>query len=251
MRRAVSGVGGQAEELRDEFIGPTIGAELRRKALIALGVALVVQLGYLAARFRWTFGAAAVIAMFHDVAILLGLFAWLGRPLDGVFLAALLTVIGYSVNDSVVVFDRIRERLRARTREPLDRLVNDACLQTIPRTINTGLGALFILAALFVLGGDTLTDFALALLVGILVGTYSSVFVAAPLLVAFEQRSGSQPTPTSGPAARKPVTKTVAARSRSGAGTDGSRGTGPRPRANAPRPEQREQPARRSKGRRR
>ncbi len=197
VRRAVTAVGGQSEELRDEFIGPTIGAELRRKALIALGIALAVQLGYLAIRFRWTFGAAAVIAMFHDVAILLGLFAWLGKPLDGVFLAALLTVIGYSVNDSVVVFDRIRERLRGRTREPLAALANDACLQTVPRTVNTGLGALFILAALFVLGGDTLTDFALALLVGILVGTYSSVFVATPLLVAFEQRSGRQPaTPT-------------------------------------------------------
>ena len=251
VRRAVTAVGGQVEELRDEFIGPTIGAELRRKAVIALGIALVVQLGYLAIRFRWTFGAAAVMAMFHDVAILLGLFAWLGKPLDGVFLAALLTVIGYSVNDSVVVFDRIRERLRARTREPLDRLVNDACLQTVPRTVNTGLGAVFILAALFVLGGDTLTDFALALLVGILVGTYSSVFVAAPLLVAFEQRSGSQPTPAPRPAAREPVTETVAARSQSRAGTDGSRGTGARPRANAPRPKQHKQPTRRSKGRRR
>ncbi|HEX7149746.1 MAG TPA: protein translocase subunit SecF, partial [Actinomycetota bacterium] len=200
LRRAVAQVGGQATELRDEFIGPTIGAELRRKALIAIGIALVVQLGYLAVRFRWTFGAAAVAAMFHDVVILLGLFAWLGKPLDGVFLAALLTVIGYSVNDSVVVFDRIRERLRGRTREPLASLVNNACLQTIPRTVNTGLGALFILAALFVLGGDTLTDFALALLVGILVGTYSSVFVAAPLLVAFERRS--HPRPRQQPARR-------------------------------------------------
>jgi SecD/SecF fusion protein len=193
VQRAVAQVGGQTTELRDEFIGPTIGAELRRKALVALGIALVVQLGYLAVRFRWTFGAAAVTAMFHDVVILLGLFAWLGKPLDGVFLAALLTVIGYSVNDSVVVFDRIRERLRSRTREPLASLVNNACLQTIPRTVNTGLGALFILAALFVLGGDTLTDFALALLVGILVGTYSSVFVAAPLLVAFERRARPRP----------------------------------------------------------
>ena len=251
VRRAVTGVGGQAVELRDEFIGPTIGAELRRKALLALGIALVVQLGYLAARFRWTFGAAAVMAMFHDVAILLGLFAWLGKPLDGVFLAALLTVIGYSVNDSVVVFDRIRERLRARTREPLDRLVNDACLQTVPRTINTGLGAVFILAALFVLGGDTLTDFALALLVGILVGTYSSVFVAAPLLVAFEQRSASQPVTAPRPAAREPITGTVAAGSQSTAGTDSSRGTGPRPRTTPRRPKQYKQSARRSKGRRR
>jgi SecD/SecF fusion protein len=251
VRRAVTAVGGQSEELRDEFIGPTIGAELRRKALIALGIALVVQLGYLAIRFRWTFGAAAVIAMFHDVAILLGLFAWLGKPLDGVFLAALLTVIGYSVNDSVVVFDRIRERLRGRTREPLATLANDACLQTVPRTVNTGLGAMFILAALFVLGGDTLTDFALALLVGILVGTYSSVFVATPLLVAFEQRSGGQPATAPRPAARGPVTGTVAARSQSPAGADSRRGTNPRPRANAPRPKQRKQPARRGRGRRR
>jgi SecD/SecF fusion protein len=251
VQRAVTGVGGQAEELRDEFIGPTIGAELRRKALIALGIALVAQLGYLAIRFRWTFGAAAVLAMFHDVAILLGLFAWLGKPLDGVFLAALLTVIGYSVNDSVVVFDRIRERLRGRTREPLDRLVNDACLQTIPRTVNTGLGALFILAALFVLGGDTLTDFALALLVGILVGTYSSMFVAAPLLVAFEQRSGPPPTTGPRPAAREPVTETVAASTPSRAGADSRRASGARARANAPRPKQRKQPGRRSKGRRR
>ena len=211
VQRAVAQAGDQVEELRDEFIGPTIGAELRSKALIAIGIALVVQLGYLAVRFRWTFGAAAVAAMFHDVVILLGLFAWLGKPLDGVFLAALLTVIGYSVNDSVVVFDRIRERLRGRTREPLASLVNNACLQTIPRTVNTGLGALFILAALFVLGGDTLTDFALALLVGILVGTYSSVFVAAPLLVPFERRS--RPRPRRQPARRSGGTAMTGRRS--------------------------------------
>ena len=251
VQQAVTAVGGRAEELRDEFIGPTIGAELRRKALLALGIALLVQLGYLTIRFRWTFGAAAVVAMFHDVAILLGLFAWLGKPLDGVFLAALLTVIGYSVNDSVVVFDRIRERLRGPTREPLATLVNDACLQTIPRTVNTGLGALFILAALFVLGGETLTDFALALLVGILVGTYSSMFVAAPLLVAFEQRSGPPPTTGPRPAAREPVTETVAASTPSRAGADSRRASGARARANAPRPKQRKQPGRRSKGRRR
>jgi SecD/SecF fusion protein len=187
IQRAIESVAGPAERLRSEFIGPTIGAELRRKAIIAVGIALAAQLAYMAVRFRWTFGTAAVVAMFHDVAILLGLFAWLGKPLDGVFLAALLTAIGYSVNDSVVVFDRIRERLRERRREPLDTLVNDACLQTVPRTVNTGLGAMFILMALFVLGGDTLTDFALALLVGILIGTYSSVFVAAPLVVKLER----------------------------------------------------------------
>jgi SecD/SecF fusion protein len=251
VQRAVAQVGGRTEELRDEFIGPTIGAELRRKALIALGIALLVQLGYLAVRFRWTFGAAAVVAMFHDVAILLGLFAWLGKPLDGVFLAALLTVIGYSVNDSVVVFDRIRERLRGRTREPLATLVNDASHPTIPRTVNTGLGALFILAALFLLGGETLTDFALALLVGILVGTYSSMFVAAPLLVAFEQRSGRQPTTAPRPPAREPVRPTVASGTSSRPAADSRRATTTHARASTPRPKQHKQPARRGKGRRR
>jgi SecD/SecF fusion protein len=251
VRQAVTGVGGQATELRDEFIGPTIGAELRRKALIALRIALVVQLGYLAVRFRWTFGAAAVVAMFHDVAILVGLFAWLGKPLDGVFLAALLTVIGYSVNDSVVVFDRIRERLRGRTREPLAGLVNDACLQTIPRTVNTGLGALFILAALFLLGGDTLTDFALALLVGIGVGTWSSVFVAAPLLVAFERWTGRQPTPTPTPPARQPGRPEPAPVAPSRPAAVSTRATSGHPRTRAPRPKQHKRPARRGNRRRR
>ncbi len=179
---------GDAEKVRDQFVGPTLGAELRNKALIALAVALVIQLLYLAFRFRWTMGVAAVIAMFHDVAVLIGLFAWLGKTFDGVFLAALLTVIGYSINDSVVIFDRIREQRRLNPGTEVALVSNDACLQTIPRTINTGLGAIFILVALLVLGGDTLADFALALLVGIVVGTYSSVFVSTPVYVSLEHR---------------------------------------------------------------
>ena len=200
---AIEGTAGPAEVVREEFVGPTIGEELRRKAAIALGLALLAQLAYLAIRFRWTYGAAAVVAMFQDVAILLGIFAWLGKAADGVFLAALLTVIGYSVNDSVVVFDRIRELRRSRPKDPLVTVANDACLQTVPRTVNTGLGALFILAALYLVGGETLTDFALALLIGILVGTYSSVFTATPLLVAFERR-GARLEPTSQPTRRRP-----------------------------------------------
>ncbi|MFP5318172.1 MAG: protein translocase subunit SecD [Acidimicrobiia bacterium] len=206
VRSAVEALGGTASEVRDEFVGPTIGDELRRKALIALVLALAAQLAYLAVRFRWTYGSAAVATMFHDVVILLGVFAWLGKELDGVFLAALLTVIGYSINDSVVVFDRIREQRRARAREPLATVANDACLQTIPRTINTGLGALFILVVLYALGGQTLTDFALALLVGIVVGTYSSLFTAAPLAVLLERRRpapGTAPSPPLQPAATR------------------------------------------------
>jgi SecD/SecF fusion protein len=115
-----------------------------------------------------------------------------------VFLAALLTVIGYSINDTVVVFDRVREQRRGRAADDLAVVANDACLQTIPRTINTGLGALFILVALYVLGGDTLTDFALALLIGIVVGTYSSIFTATPVMVALENRrhEPAPPPPT-------------------------------------------------------
>lgn len=203
---AVAELGGETDVARDEFIGPSMGNELRRKALMALGLALLAQLAYLAFRFRWNFGLAAVLAMFHDVLILIGIFAWLGKEIDGVFLAALLTVIGYSINDSVVVFDRIRERRRERSTEPLEKVANDACLETFPRTINTGLGAFFILIALFVLGGESLTDFALALIVGIAVGTYSSVLTAAPLCVLLDKwKPAPQPVKKAAAARRRPT----------------------------------------------
>ncbi|MFI1293210.1 protein translocase subunit SecD [Streptomyces sp. NPDC020792] len=179
----ISELGGRTEKVRDELIGPSLGEELRRNALIALGVALGAQLLYLAARFRWLFGTAAVAALAHDVVILVGVFAWLGKPIDGVFLASLLTVIGYSVNDSVVLFDRIRELLGRDRKTPLEQITNKGILQTLPRTINTGMGAVLILISLTVFGGDSLTDFALALLIGLVIGTYSSVFTASPLAI--------------------------------------------------------------------
>jgi SecD/SecF fusion protein len=212
----VSAGAGSVDLLRDETIGPSLGDELRRKALIALAVALAAQLTYLAVRFRWQWSSAAVLGMAHDVIILIGVFAWLGKPVDGVFLAALLTVIGYSVNDSVVVFDRVRElvrdakALRRDKRPAFATVANAACLQTVPRTVNTGLGALFVLAALAVLGGDSLVDFAIALLIGIGVGTYSSVFLATPLAIGFESRPGGLVTtlgsgPRPVPRRRKPA----------------------------------------------
>ncbi|MFE9677009.1 protein translocase subunit SecD [Streptomyces sp. NPDC006259] len=203
---------GTAEKTRDELIGPSLGAELRRGAVIALGTALAAQLLYLAVRFRWTFGTAAVAAMAHDALILIGVFAWLGKPVDGVFLAALLTVIGYSVNDSVVVFDRVRElwpggkTAAAPGRTPFARVTNTAILQTVPRTVNTGMGAAFILSALALLGGDSLTDFALALLIGIVVGTYSSMFTAAPLAVELHSRGTQSSGFTRGAATRNTET---------------------------------------------
>ncbi|POX63099.1 protein translocase subunit SecD [Streptomyces sp. Ru62] len=194
----VGDLAGGADKVRDELIGPSLGDELRRGALIALAVALGAQLVYLTARFRLLFGTAAVAALAHDVVILVGVFAWLGKPVDGVFLAALLTVIGYSVNDSVVLFDRVRELARKATGTPLADIANQAIVQTLPRTVNTGMGAAFILTALAVLGGSSLTDFALALLIGLAVGTYSSVFTAAPVAVELH-RHGDRPRPPGRP----------------------------------------------------
>lgn len=193
LRAALAEEGGETTKVRDELIGPSLGDELRRNALIALGIAVLVQLAYLAIRFRWTFAVASVAALVHDVIILVGAFAWLGRTVDGIFLAALLTVIGYSVNDSVVVFDRVRELWAKARRVPLATVANQAVLQTVPRTVNTGMGALFILTALAVLGGDSLADFALALLIGICVGTYSSVLTAVPAALLLERSSKAPP----------------------------------------------------------
>jgi SecD/SecF fusion protein len=201
IRDALAEVGDGAEVLSDELIGPTLGDELRRNALIALGVALLAQLAYLAIRFRWTFSAGAVAALAANVLVVVGTFAWLGKPIDGVFLAAALTVIGYSVNDSVVVFDRVRETWRSRRNHPFPRVAGAAVLQTLPRTVNTGAATLLVLVALLVLGGDSLADFALALVLGIVAGTLSTVSVAVPLTVTLEKR---WPAPREEPA-RRPV----------------------------------------------
>ena len=181
-----STAGGVTKE-RDELIGPTLGKELRDKALIAFAVAICAQMVYLALRFRWTYASAAVLSMVYVVLTVVGVFAWLGKPVNGVFLAAVLSIIGLAVNDTIVVFDRIRERTRE-AHGDLRATVNAAILQTLPRTLNTGLGAMFILAALAVLGGDSLTDFAVALLLGLLIGIYSTIFTAAPLAIWAEER---------------------------------------------------------------
>ena len=197
---AVGEIAGGAQTVRDELIGPSMGDELRRNALIALAVALAAQLAYLAIRFRWTFSTGAVAALFQNVVVVVGLFAWMGKPIDGIFLAALLTIIGYTVNDSVVVFDRIREEWRATPTGDFRAISNSAVLNTLPRSVNTGLSTLFILMALLFLGGESLSDFALALVIGIAVGTYSSNFTATPIAVEFEQR---WPTPPPEPKEKK------------------------------------------------
>ncbi|WP_457188749.1 protein translocase subunit SecD [Nocardioides sp. P5_E3] len=189
IEQELAAVGGTVDKVDDQTIGASLGDQLRNNALIAFGVAFLAQLLYLAIRFKWTFGVAAVLAMAHDVILVVGLFAWLHKPIDGIFLAAAMTIVGLSVNDTVVVFDRIRERWwGSKPDDDFMEISNRAAVETIPRTVNTGLGSMFILAALVVLGGDSLQDFAIALLVGLVVGTFSSVVVATPLLTYFHQK---------------------------------------------------------------
>lgn len=189
---AVKELGGTADRLQDSTVGPSFGKELERKAVKGLIIGVLAQLCWVAYRFRWTFGIGAVVAMLHDAVLTVGIFAWLSRSFDAVFLAALLTIIAYSVNDTVVVFDRIREQRKRRSGESFARVVSDACAQTFPRTVNIGLSALFILGALFAFGGETLGDFALALIIGVISGIYSSVMVASPVAVLLERWKPAQ-----------------------------------------------------------
>jgi preprotein translocase subunit SecF len=179
-------LGEQGVELRRaEQVGPKVGRDLSRKALFAVISSALGILVYIWWRFgfRLEFALAVVVADIHDVLLTLGLFAITGKEVTLTVLAAVLTVAGYSVNDSIVVLDRIRENLRGRPRDPLARVVNASLNETLSRTFLTGGSLLFTLLALMLFGGDVLRDFALALLVGVLAGTYSSLFVVAPIIL--------------------------------------------------------------------
>jgi len=168
-----------------EIVGPKVGAELRKQALLATLYALAGMLVYIAFRFEWIYGVAAVLACFHDVLITLGLFSIFRFEISLTVIAALLTLVGYSMNDTIVIFDRVRENLRIMRRERLAEIVNRAINQTLSRTILTsGLTFLTVLV-LFLLGGSSLRAFSFAMVVGIVVGTYSSFGIAAPLVVAW------------------------------------------------------------------
>ncbi len=166
-----------------EIIGPKIGAELRTKAILATLYALGGMLIYLAIRFEFSYGLAAVIAVFHDVIITLGLFSLFDKEISLNVIAALLTLVGYSMNDTIVVFDRIREDLKLTKKDAFPVVVNRAINQTLSRTVLTS-GLTFLAAlSLFLFGGAVLHGFSFALVVGIFVGTYSSIFIASPILV--------------------------------------------------------------------
>ncbi len=167
-------------------IGPKVGGELRKQAVLATLYALGGMLVYIAFRFEWIYGVAAVIAVFHDTIITIGLFSIFNREIDLTVIAALLTLVGYSMNDTIVVFDRIRENLKILRREKLETLINQSVNQTLSRTILTsGLTFLTVLS-LFLFGGPVLHGFSFALVVGIIIGTYSSIFIASPIVIFWQ-----------------------------------------------------------------
>lgn len=192
---------GETTLLKYETVGPVIGQELTQKALMSIVIASLAIICYIAYAFReipqpyssLKFGLSAVIALLHDVLVLTGIFSLLGHffnvEIDALFITAVLTVIGFSVHDTIVVFDRIRENLRKEgSRVSFEQVVNDSLLQTLVRSLNTSLTALFVMLAIILFGGESIRTFALALFIGIFSGTYSSIFNAAPLLVIWESK---------------------------------------------------------------
>lgn len=190
---------GAFTELRFDSIGPTVGNELRRSALIGVGLTLVLIGLYISWAFRkvsepiasWKYGLIVVVCAAHDVIIPIGVFAVLGHfihwEVGSGFVAAILTILGYSISDTVVVFDRTRENLSHHTGEPFPHVVEKSIRQTFVRSVNTSMTTLLALTAIFFFGGESTKPFALALMIGILVGTYSSIFFASPALVAWEE----------------------------------------------------------------
>ncbi len=186
------------KELRTDLVGPSIGTELKSKSFNASLLVLLMIIIYISLVFRkvsrpvssWKYGVAAIIALAHDILITLGAFAALGHfyhiEINTPFIAAILTVLGYSINDTIIVFDRVRENL-PKSHEDFENTVNTSINQTISRSINTSMSTMLALLAIFLFGGSTIRDFALALLIGVFIGTYSSIFVASSLLVIWQK----------------------------------------------------------------
>jgi preprotein translocase subunit SecF len=190
-------------ESSTEIVGPIVGAELRRKAVQLTLFGLLFQLLFIAWRFRGAvWGAAATIAVFHDVIITLGLLAILRYEITLNVIAALLTLVGYSVNDTIVIFDRVRENLRQRRKEPLAKIINDSVNQTLSRTLISSGTTFLTVLGLFLFGGEVLRGFGFTMVVGIIVGTYSTIYIASPIVVWWDEMSRNRkPGPPSAKAA--------------------------------------------------
>jgi preprotein translocase subunit SecF len=215
-------LGATPQLISRELVGPVIGQELKRNALLGVLLGVLLIAGWIYIRYNFAgdglrYAVAGIFALVHDTIVLVGIFALIGKidprvELDGTFIAALLTVVGYSINDSVVIFDRIRENLKKRTREDFNRVVNDSLLETMSRSINTGLTVLIMLVVMLFFGGESIYNFILAMLIGIAVGLYSSIFNASMILVVWHDRetkklglapAGSTPAVTGSGAAIK------------------------------------------------
>ena len=188
INRVKEALGGNVEYRRIELVGPQVSGELFRDALYALAAALLSIAAYLWFRFEWQFGLSGVLSLLHDVIAIVGVFALLGYEFNLTIVAAILTIAGYSINDSVVVFDRIRENMRKYKTMPFIDLIDLSINQTLSRTFITGLTTIIVLIVLYVLGGEVLRGFSFAMLFGVIIGTYSSVFVAVPLLLYLDVR---------------------------------------------------------------
>jgi len=178
---------GNFEVRRVEMVGPRVGKDLREKATLAVIFSLIGMLVYIWWRFELRFGVGAIIALAHDVTITVGALSFTNKPIDLTIIAALLTIVGYSVNDTIIVCDRIRENMRKMAREKLEKVINMSINETLSRTILTSGTIFLVLIALFFLGGGVIHDFAFALIIGLIVGTYSSVYIATPLVIFWEQ----------------------------------------------------------------
>ena len=184
----VQGFGENSFEVRRvEMVGPKVGKDLRRKGMLSILYAVVFMLIYITWRFELRFGVGAIIALVHDVLITLGVFSLTNREITLPIVAAFLTIVGYSINDTIVVYDRIRENGRKKPNDPLPPVINQSINETLSRTILTSGTTLMVVLALFIFGGGVIHDFAFALLIGVMVGTYSSIYIASPALIFWEE----------------------------------------------------------------
>lgn len=178
---------GNFEIDKEEKVGASVGEELKTSAILALSIGAVLIILYITFRFEFTFAVAAVAALFHDLIIAIGVIALLGYEIDTPFIAAILTILGYSINDTIVVFDRIRENMKRKNRGTFEQCLDKSVNQVMIRSLNTSVTTLFAIIAILVFGGDSLKTFIMTLLIGILAGTYSSVFIATPLVYILDK----------------------------------------------------------------
>lgn len=188
-----SGLGEEFVIVRTDFVGPTIGSELRTKAAIAVALGLLAMLAYVTVRFELAFAVGAVVAVLHDVVVSLGLYLWAGFPLTMASIAGALTIVGYSINDTIVVFDRMREDILKGEEPSLTKIMNNGINATLSRTILTSLLTFFSCLALYLFGGGAISDLSFYLCVGVVVGSYSTIYIASPVVLAWHKfRGGSE-----------------------------------------------------------